>query len=150
MPILANMGESVLRRELVSTPAAVPPDSQETTARSTLTTAGTALAATEALALTRWTTLSAPVSRLSLGRLARLSLTLAQSDPVSMEVPAHPTATSISSPALARLAIRVHGVSWTSMNAQGRTLAEMMGSVSTLMEATPASANLVLKGGIAL
>ena len=129
MPILANMGESVLRRELVSTPAAVPPDSQETTARSTLTTAGTALAATEALALTRWTTLSAPVSRLSLERLARWSLTLAQLDPVSTEAPAHLMATSTSSPAPAHLDTRVHGVSWTSTNAQGRTLAGMMESV---------------------
>ena len=102
-----------MRRALANTLASVPPDSRETTVRSTLTTANTRLVAIKALVLTRWTILSAPVSHLSLERLARLSLTHAQLDLVSTEAPAHLMATSTSLPVLVHLATRVHAVSWT-------------------------------------
>ena len=111
-PTLANMEESVLRRALANTLVAVPLDSPVTTARSTLTTASTPPVAIKALASTRWTTLSVPVSRPSLERLARWSLTLAQLDPVSMEAPARLMATSTNSPVPAHLATRAHAVSW--------------------------------------
>ena len=128
-PTLANTGESVLRRALVSTLVSVPRDSRATTVKSTLTTAGTLLVAIKALVLTRWTILSAPVSHLSLERLARLSLTHAQLDLASTEVPAHLMATSTSSPVPVHLATRVHAVSWTSTNVLERIRAGMMESV---------------------
>ena len=129
MLIPANMEESVLKRGLANTPASVPLDLQATTVRLTLTIASTPLVAIKELALTKWTTLSAPVSRPSLARLASLSLTLAQLDLASTAALARPTATSTSSPAPAHLATRAPAVNLTSTNAPGLTLAGTMGSV---------------------
>ena len=123
------MEESVLRRELVNTAADVRLGSQGTTARSTSTIASTHLVVIREPALTKWTTLSAPVSRPSLARLVSLSLTLAQLDLASTAALARLMATSTSSPAPAHLATRAPAVNLTSTNAPGLILAGTMGSV---------------------